>query len=742
MKTFFTKLSLTVSAFLLCYPLCYPLVCLQAGDSKEMYIVTDPPVVQAECQGEPIVRFGYCEVWQQAPDLQEDVTLQLGNEAAREKVRPKKSSELKSNYLGTNTSGMPRSRLTDYQPLEVVHLIDGDAQTCWLGRGVHRPEMDPLWLRLELPFEQTINRIVLKKREIQYNRLDYTRLPAGGAVEVGRALPKNVRLEGTRDGYTWFTLWDGATGDTPEKSEFVATFEPVAVQSLRMIATETVRVENNFGYSCSFSELEVYNTKNQNIALISRGTGIVGSSTERGRNEIDLLRSLWAIHNESGFKWVRIGYHDDPINWHEVERKKGVLEVDPVTDAAITEFANQGLDIIMCLNFGNRLYTDQAKSMDASGHETVLTENVNRNRPLPQLWEWYYDSPNPPVTEEALAAWDRYVEFMATKYKDRVRYFEVWNEWNISLYWGDTPNLEHYLTLARRAIAIIRRCAPNVKILAGSTAGFPDGCRDWTPEVWADREQNDYKIRSWKELMPLVDAVGYHPYYHPDPQVFFHYADDVRALKRWAQAQGFSGMFMATEWNISMRYPAYRPEDAGYNLRGNDVSSEMQKAKYTAQCFVQDSALGLASCFCEMNQPFYNELDLSLLRRSADSEPTSILHPQAAFYMARNLATMLDEFTPLEFSVDVDAESLENLRTFTFKTPTGCAVAIWRGGLAKDVTERTPVSLTVPYPAKSATALDPLNGVAQNLIFETRDNRTTTQNVMVSDCPLIIQFIE
>ena len=103
-----------------------------------------------------------------------------------------------------------------------------------------------------------------------------------------------------------------------------------------------------------------------------------------------------------------------------------MLKIDPETDAAVTELVSHGVEIVMSLNFGNRLYCGPA------------------GRALPQLWEWNYDLPAPPTTPEALAAWTRYVEFMVKHFRGRVKHFEIWNEWNISCYWGANPSAEHY----------------------------------------------------------------------------------------------------------------------------------------------------------------------------------------------------------------------------------------------------------------------------------------------------------
>ena len=98
-------------------------------------VASEQPRVQTTCGGVPVKRFGFCWVLTEAPDLLNDVPFQLGNTAPRVKVHPKESSQIKRNYLGVTTTRMPRSTENDYLPLEAIHLIDGNRQTCWMSRG-------------------------------------------------------------------------------------------------------------------------------------------------------------------------------------------------------------------------------------------------------------------------------------------------------------------------------------------------------------------------------------------------------------------------------------------------------------------------------------------------------------------------------------------------------------------------------------------------------------------------------
>ncbi|MCJ7737889.1 MAG: hypothetical protein MUQ10_11365, partial [Anaerolineae bacterium] len=109
------------------------------------------PVVRAVCQGVPVYAYGYTNVLAESPDLVDDARVQLDNDAPLVKIHPKKSQEINSNRLGTSAPRMPRTPQNDYLPLECIHLIDGDLETCWSSRTQPQPDVEPAWIRLDLP---------------------------------------------------------------------------------------------------------------------------------------------------------------------------------------------------------------------------------------------------------------------------------------------------------------------------------------------------------------------------------------------------------------------------------------------------------------------------------------------------------------------------------------------------------------------------------------------------------------
>ena len=712
-----------------------PVTALPADNEGQPMLASEQPQVQAHCNGVPIKRFGYCWVLGEAPDLLDDGPLQVGNAAPRVKVQPLDSSQIRRNYLGVTTTRMPRSPENDYLPCEAIHLIDGNLQTCWLSRGQSRPDAQPVWIRIDLPIERQIDRVVLRKRppsEQPRNTLGW--VPARDAVEVGRGVPATLTIQVSRDNRDWTTVFAGPTREPGARPPLAGSgqkdggeldyefrFDARPAKQIWITAGNLPLVENIL-YAFSLAEVEVLDPTGRNVALATRGAGVTVNSTHHSPgSELASHRWYWPLHYDAGFKWARIGYHDDPINWHWVEKEKGVLKIDPVTDAAVTELVSHGVEIVMSLNFGNRLYSGPA------------------GRALPQLWEWNYDLPAPPTTPEALAAWTRYVEFMVQRFRGRVKHFEIWNEWNISCYWGGVPNVEHYLAVARAAIPVIRKHAPEAKIMLGSWAGFPHGISTWTPDQRAAQDKQTMYLAATRELAREVDEIAWHPFYQTDPDRLRGYTADVRALQQWLRDVGFRGHCMVTEWNYSALYPPLTEAEASRAWCGGFTATELEKTKYVAQVFARHTGLGLESFFCEMYFPYFAMLDLSLLRRSFDADPIPPLQPQAAYYVTRNLATMLDGLEPGELAYSLDGAP-PDLEAFALQALDGPALTLWLGGRARDLCDGVAVDVRLHTPCQKAIAYDPLNGVSQELSLTPSGETTLVRGVLVRDWPLVIRL--
>ena len=133
----------------------------------------------------------------------------------------------------------------------------------------------------------------------------------------------------------------------------------------------------------------------------------------------------------------------------------------------------------------------------------------------------FYDHGSQPTSPEAIEAFQRYVRFVVTRFKDRVNQYEVWNEWNTGF--GTNPPQNHgdataYVKLLARTYATIKAINPHARVIGGSVAGAD---LTWCKQFFAAGG------------LRYLDAFSVHSYtlfhLHSNPEVAIRILDSVRA---------------------------------------------------------------------------------------------------------------------------------------------------------------------------------------------------------------------
>lgn len=134
--------------------------------------------------------------------------------------------------------------------------------------------------------------------------------------------------------------------------------------------------------------------------------------------------------------------------WAKTERTKGVYDFAWL-DAIIDDAFGKGLNILLETDYGNPIYAGGGGFDLAGGF---------------------------PASEEALVAWDRWVEAMALRYKGKVCDWAMWNEPDINK--SHTPS--DIATFNIRTAEIVKRIIPEARIaglsLASSDPNLLDQC--------------------------------------------------------------------------------------------------------------------------------------------------------------------------------------------------------------------------------------------------------------------------
>jgi hypothetical protein len=184
--------------------------------------------------------------------------------------------------------------------------------------------------------------------------------------------------------------------------------------------------------------------------------------------------SLVARAAEIGVKWTRLG-----ASWPSIEKEKGIYSWEE-TDKAFEVALKNGITPFITVGGGHKIYSK-------------LTTYDN-----PVEAEIYGYKPEPPIKDPvAMEAYLKYVGATVERYKDKIDYWEVWNEPNHRNYWGSAPDGKEYGRLLVATAKLIKELDPQSKVIGGSMAGINPQFADDFLSVGSDK---------------LIDIISYHNY--------------------------------------------------------------------------------------------------------------------------------------------------------------------------------------------------------------------------------------
>lgn len=229
-----------------------------------------------------------------------------------------------------------------------------------------------------------------------------------------------------------------------------------------------------------------------------------------------------------GAEWVRDGY-----NWEFLEKEKGVLSAENVSDKLLPETAKaHGKKLQMVLGFGNPVYN---KLFQTS--RVIMPEKSNQT---------YFN------------AWLNYARFVANRWGDSIDAYSIWNEPNLRAFNKYEVGGDVYAELVKATYPVLKEIDPDAIVTAGalSTSGA-----DYLDEMLA-AGAGDY-----------MDVLTIHTYRHETngPEVDFRTAWD-----------GFEAVLDKYNFNKDI----WLDETGWYTGTAENAKTEEQQAAYAVRSAV------------------------------------------------------------------------------------------------------------------------------------------------------------
>lgn len=317
--------------------------------------------------------------------------------------------------------------------------------------------------------------------------------------------------------------------------------------------------------------------------------------------------------------------------WAKTEKVKGVYDFAWL-DSIIDDAVSRGLEPWLETSYGNPIY-------EGGGAHMLFAD-------------W-------PTSEEALSAWDRWVEAMAVRYKGKVHEWEIWNEPDLNKSFREDPR--PFVDLTIRTAEIIRRVDPEAKI-----AGFAWAV--WRPKVFMDCMG---MIRDAGKLH-LLDWITYH-FYPYRPEDMYKNVESMRDSLRCFSSdivlrQGESG--------------APSKGHLGGALSKYDWT-EVSQAKWDLRRMVSDRGRDIPSTvFCISDMNYFKGRDTiktknvkGLLETDDDNR---VIRPKQAFFAVQNLVSVWNQMGQATGSDSITVENEGSFSTYAFVNAEGLhSFVVW-----------------------------------------------------------------
>ena len=203
---------------------------------------------------------------------------------------------------------------------------------------------------------------------------------------------------------------------------------------------------------------------NANASEPSMEVGVAVHLWWRDKDDIDAFIEAAARGKFKIIRW------DAP--WKAVEVIEDRLSIPPLWDYIVDRARDKGIESLLILDYGNK----------------------------------FYDNADKPISDEAVKGFRRYSEFVVEHFKTRVRYYQIWNEWNGRVGQTTPGKSKDYARLIRAVSPAIKAVDSHAFVIVGAISS------GGTDSVLGHNRGFDFDELLREDIGKFCDAFAIHPY--------------------------------------------------------------------------------------------------------------------------------------------------------------------------------------------------------------------------------------
>ena len=406
-----------------------------------------------------------------------------------------------------------------------------------------------------------------------------------------------------------------------------------------------------------------------------------------------------------GIKRIRL-----QAGWAKTEKVKGVYDFAWL-DRQVDYLCAHGMDVLLETSYGNPIYP--------GGGGASLSDGM-------------------PSGEVGLAAWDAWINALASHYQDRVKDWSTWNEPSNHGVNGPDTAADNNIRTAQ----IIKQHIPDARI-AGLVIGSPK-IEFVEPYMEILKERGKIELFEW---------MIYHNYSLNPNSIYPRVEEFTKVIHRYAPHmkiwQGEAGATSSPHYSSTLSSAKW--------------ASELTQCKWNARRMIGDLGHGIESLVFTFYDPAYDQperytrfIDPLWIRTRTDrfmkrmglikcNEDGEVLKVKPAYYTVQNVASVFDaSLEPaLDFTCDVQCDKETAVYLFRKKEGQGTVLAFWDcSDHPENDNSTTPARIALTGVVfKGPVWVDMVTGAIYELPEDrvvTEDGKTVLKEIPLYDAPALI----